>query len=830
MIKANFKTYHTYITDSLYQWDINRVLTVSGLNLSVAPEVHFANANMDKAIVRQATLDKLVVRVPIPNSLLQEALTIKAHIGIYEDGTFKVVEVIEIPVIAKARPADYKLESDEEIYSFEELKNHIANMVTLSAYNNNNANITARIDNIIAHNNDTEGNTELLDIRTDNNGKLFKSAGSSVRGQNKRISDVVSELLEINYLAQLNDNTKMEKGYIGRGDGEVHSHDSYYCTDFIRVFKGVRYVTTGVESHFSFYDLDKKKIEDGKGGLAETYDGIENFRAFSGNYFRPNFVSPCDGYIRLSSMESTLIIVALQSINDSTLVLTRDDEVNKPFIPYGKNANDKDIKNIRSIAESTESIVKNSLFRINLADRSKFVENKYWAYGDDYTSVTIGSNNLYFHTDYIPVVPGQKIFSTFRFLVAFDENKNAIHSESKGLPQTDYVYTVSENVAYIILTGYMDSIDTYMVSLGETKKDYVPYEKILLSEECIADYLPDIEKYNECVGAVTISLSHSGGNALKASADNLAVDTEITLDDFPKNLKKGIAITFYATFEDFVSVTIGKGLNSYRGDALKITSDNVIWIHYNDSNEAEEKVITAHDLSINTFIAVVYYVDNDSICHYTINTLSDTFSGSFNWVYEQNGVAFAVGGQAMSSVEFGAVATDISCPVWLFGDSYFGVSDTRVMGQLKNLGYADGCLICGLAGLGSSGGYANLENLIALGGMPKYLVWCEGMNDSVNSYSMYLDKIIALQKQYGFELILYKTPTVPARADINNGINSIVESSGYRYIDAKKAVGADDWGNWYANYLSEDGIHPSESGSKAIATRILIDVPEIMQF
>lgn len=184
MIKANFNTYATYVTDSLYQWDLNQVLTVSGLNLTVAPEVHFSNALMDKAIVRQSTLANNIVSVQIPNSLLQSPLTIKAHIGIYEGSTFKVVELVEIPVIAKARPADYVIENtDEEIYSFEELKNHIANMVKLSDFNSNNAVINARIDNIIAHNNDTEGNTELLDLRVDMDGTVYDSAGTAVRSQ-----------------------------------------------------------------------------------------------------------------------------------------------------------------------------------------------------------------------------------------------------------------------------------------------------------------------------------------------------------------------------------------------------------------------------------------------------------------------------------------------------------------------------------------------------------------------------------------------------------------------------------------------------------------------
>ena len=126
MIKANFNAYNTYVTDSLYQWDVNQVLKVSGLNLETIPEVHFSNSNMGKAIVRQATIENHVVNVMIPNSLLQEPLRIHAHIGIYEGETFKTVEKVEIPVIARPRPEDYTIEdTDEEIYSFKALENKI---------------------------------------------------------------------------------------------------------------------------------------------------------------------------------------------------------------------------------------------------------------------------------------------------------------------------------------------------------------------------------------------------------------------------------------------------------------------------------------------------------------------------------------------------------------------------------------------------------------------------------------------------------------------------------------------------------------------------------
>ena len=45
------------------------------------------------------------------------------------------------------------------------------------------AGINSRVDNIIAHNNDTEGNSELIDIREGTDGRTYSSAGTAVRSQ-----------------------------------------------------------------------------------------------------------------------------------------------------------------------------------------------------------------------------------------------------------------------------------------------------------------------------------------------------------------------------------------------------------------------------------------------------------------------------------------------------------------------------------------------------------------------------------------------------------------------------------------------------------------------
>lgn len=265
MIRANFSAYGSYVTDSLYQWDKNHDLAISGLNLSVAPEIHFSNADMERAIVRQSAITDGVVTVRIPNSLLQSALTIKTYVGIYDGDTFKVIETIEIPIIAKTKPEDYTIEtSDEEIYSFNSLDN--------------------RISNIIANANSTEGNSELVDIRRDYKGTIHASAGGAVRAQilelaeliktgevsDERIENIVKKCLNETTIkvtpARITDVTLNARDWVG------DTSPFYQVVNIEGVTENSQVdLTPSVEQLTIFYEKDLTFVTENENGIVTVY-------------------------------------------------------------------------------------------------------------------------------------------------------------------------------------------------------------------------------------------------------------------------------------------------------------------------------------------------------------------------------------------------------------------------------------------------------------------------------------------------------------------------------------------------------------------------------
>ena len=104
-----------YTVDSLYQWDKNQVLEISGLSLPSAPEIHFTNSVTDGAIVRYAKMDNAgIISVSVPNSLTEKPYPIKAYICIYNGDEFRTLYDIDIPIKARSKPSYYTPDDTDE--------------------------------------------------------------------------------------------------------------------------------------------------------------------------------------------------------------------------------------------------------------------------------------------------------------------------------------------------------------------------------------------------------------------------------------------------------------------------------------------------------------------------------------------------------------------------------------------------------------------------------------------------------------------------------------------------------------------------------------------
>ena len=461
-------------------------------------------------------------------------------------------------------------------------------------------------------------------------------------------------------------------------------------------------------------------------------------------------------------------------------------------------------------------------------------------YASKQSGQVIDTATVWRTSNFLAVQPGQIIVSEnsksenipIQFLAAYDENKTVIPDAgvTRGDEKNGTTYVVPEGVVYVrisVSTNQISDVDNggWMVAVMRYDEEKVTFAKWGFISSVDGQVNTTEKPVSAPPTPDNIDFPNDGGNSLQAEKDTLSVKEYIKLDAFPQNIKKGIKITFSAKFDQFEGLTIGNGYDHGRGDWLAIDNTSVTWKGFGANRDGNPK---PHGLSIENDISVTLTVagDQSGICSCTVSSGGREKTLEFLWINEQNGIPFAFGEQEMTDVKLCSAITDMDCPVWVFGDSYFGSADNRVIGQLFKLGYGENCLIDGQAGQNSDGGYADLKRLLQLGGMPKKLVWMLGMNDSIDVYKNVMQELEVLAQKYNFDLILMTVPIVPNKK--NPGlIGEYVISSGHRYVDARSAVGSDENGSWHDGYLAEDQIHPTASGAKAIAEQLVKDVPEI---
>lgn len=132
MIHVYLNHFGTYSTDAVYQWDQNHTLNIEGENSQGVTTVHFTNKSRDKAIVCETTDIDGVKVANVPNELLEEPYDVIAYVHIYNDNHAKTVEIINIPLIKRAKPTDYQFVDNVPVMTFERLEKDIKDFIELS--------------------------------------------------------------------------------------------------------------------------------------------------------------------------------------------------------------------------------------------------------------------------------------------------------------------------------------------------------------------------------------------------------------------------------------------------------------------------------------------------------------------------------------------------------------------------------------------------------------------------------------------------------------------------------------------------------------------------
>lgn len=126
-------TYDNHI-EYLTQWDINQKLKIvlTGCDegyLGIAPEIHFANAKSQEAlVVRSAVQGNDTIIADIPNILLQDHYPLLVYVYLSDNNDAyaqKTIIKLEIPIRKRVRPSEYDYVENIEHITAEQIKREI---------------------------------------------------------------------------------------------------------------------------------------------------------------------------------------------------------------------------------------------------------------------------------------------------------------------------------------------------------------------------------------------------------------------------------------------------------------------------------------------------------------------------------------------------------------------------------------------------------------------------------------------------------------------------------------------------------------------------------
>lgn len=117
MINAIFKPLDTEVyTNPAKQWDYGQILRIQGVTLPKAVEVHFGISGEENTVPSVGVTDGDHTDIEIPDGLLRQPNDLVAYVYIADVEKGNTVKTINIPVIARAKPAIPHTPEDEAVF------------------------------------------------------------------------------------------------------------------------------------------------------------------------------------------------------------------------------------------------------------------------------------------------------------------------------------------------------------------------------------------------------------------------------------------------------------------------------------------------------------------------------------------------------------------------------------------------------------------------------------------------------------------------------------------------------------------------------------------
>ena len=528
------------------------------------------------------------------------------------------------------------------------------------------------------------------------------------------------------------------------------------------------------------------------------------------------------------NIDGLVITVSIYYSGDAVVTISRTETV-ETLTPVLKS-------DVDALEEETEFIKSLTITTEQETETETIIPELTWTNGyttEDGTAYPGGTD--YHYSNKFAVQPGDVINvynegSTdprinVRYIAAFNDSSAVSASGGSMVPLP---YTVPENIDGLVITVsiYYSGNATVKISRTETTEIQVP---------ALYD---DVNKLKDLRKLATRRVKGTG---------NFTQNNDFIICPIYQEARKGSKIVFECRVTSGTNFNIGfstsKDSITSPHNVIQITNEKII---------SPENIQYSHGLTIAGNVQVVFEKSEGGVNKVSLICNGNKFTQEMSGLgFTHLSVPYAISqGLIATDCTLIYTNTDLDKKIYMFGDSYTSIANTRWPYYANEDGYLDNVLLDGFSGEGALQAVKSLPDIIETGcvknGEEKLIVWLIGMNDNSdpndttpsNQWINGKNKLLEVCEEYGLIPVFATIPSVKGNTTsgaINNkGKNYWIRNSGYRYIDFEKAVGADLSNEWYAGMLNPgteqapDYVHPTDKGAIALYTQLLLDLPEIM--